>query len=1231
MTRYQWPAVRGGSRDDPAGRAGFVRAYRAPPPEIQERALAHRRTALAAARRALEPGAARLAPSVDNDNMWVPVGPTSVVKGQARFRPRISGRVRDVAVSPNGERVYVATANGGVWYSSDAGTSWLPVGAWTSAVRAEVTTAATPLTCGCLLVNFDTDPAGENDFVLVGTGEIAPFSGGIPGGRLGGVGVLFSQGPVPQARADPLSSPWQREGKNLKGYGIFRLAFEPDNPDRVVAATSHGLWTRSGAPTLDSEWERITTPPFDEASLDPGYSNFQCTDVAWSEERTSIPPISARLYVCVNDTREAFLDDDSGVWVSESGVDGPFRFVNLPGSEKNSRFGIAKAPSDERVLYVLGKGPHLWRMRASSDDIGDIAADEVEKVPVRLFGLGAKDQSYYDLALAVDPERSDQVVLGGSTAFVDDHNAALFRCKVSPEGGVWKLDYTIDKKEDERNELKQATDRTFIGEGIHADVHQIVWRKVGTRRDMWVACDGGVFLSRANGDRGTFVSRNTGIASLEAGFVAGHPTNDVAMIIGTQDNGVLKRIGDTLWVVALEGDGGGVAYHPTDPRQFVGQYTRARWYDQDDNEVKMVHRAPGGVLIDSEITENEGSAFYSGVAMATNALGTVRLAIGTVRVWLSEDFGHKWATLPSGEDPRKATSAVDNRQNWKDDVPFLPFIAWFADPPPDARVVALRWVDYNRLLVLCTGAVFLFDFDGAQWRRTLITRYKQPSCSTIDPDEVTSPAKDLMPIGRWSDIARHAEARGTKGCGSFYVTTTGPPKGESPQDAPNCDTLWWFDGTDKWYATGLRAATDGVPAPAYAVAVHPWNNEFVFVGTSVGVWRGRFDDGPNGPTWDWSHDGNGAFVNGLPEAAVQDLSFFELRGPPSQLLLRAALQARGVWEVDLAGPQDPQTYLRVHSYDSRRMSPSVLPPVAAGLGTLQWNLSPDVRARIGPGSPTHPAPVGLPWTSTTPLTAGMRWELWIFQVALRHYLETELHADSLVRADGSWTAAFDERIVAARKIAPPLTGSGIAMIDPDLWARVVTPPHVYADPWGGAPTEADLFELIVDRAALLTDEAGSNIGPGPAKFDVLVHHRHGRAAPANEVFVTVVSAALPDSPADWATMPVPWTADVVDLLNNGGVPPSGWTQPAAPWMVGSGTVPTRTSSGPLVLQPTGPVDPRTPQAVTFDLDFTGAPPFSTWVVVAVVHSVADPVALFSTTLQELVLNNRHVAVRTVET
>ena len=71
-------------------------------------------------------------PTVSATDRWVPIGPSVVRRGQAVDRPRVSGRIRDLAVHRDGTRAYAATARGGVWYTDDGGSTWAPVGAWPS-------------------------------------------------------------------------------------------------------------------------------------------------------------------------------------------------------------------------------------------------------------------------------------------------------------------------------------------------------------------------------------------------------------------------------------------------------------------------------------------------------------------------------------------------------------------------------------------------------------------------------------------------------------------------------------------------------------------------------------------------------------------------------------------------------------------------------------------------------------------------------------------------------------------------------------------------------------------------------------------------------------------------------------------------------------------------------------------------------------------------------------------
>jgi len=81
--------------------------------------------------------APRDAPGSRGPNPWVPIGPSTVLHGQASDHPRVTGRVRDVAISSDGQRAYPDAAS--------------------------INQASTELTCGCLLVTFGAAADGSGN------------------------------------------------------------------------------------------------------------------------------------------------------------------------------------------------------------------------------------------------------------------------------------------------------------------------------------------------------------------------------------------------------------------------------------------------------------------------------------------------------------------------------------------------------------------------------------------------------------------------------------------------------------------------------------------------------------------------------------------------------------------------------------------------------------------------------------------------------------------------------------------------------------------------------------------------------------------------------------------------------------------------------------------------------------------------------------------------------------
>jgi hypothetical protein len=1174
-SRYAWPGMGRKKKGRALERQAFLAERRGvvAPNQLME-ALRGRRRQLAE----LMTATPLLAPGGDAD-LWVPIGPTTVLEGAGGGRPRVTGRVRDVQVSEDGQRAYAATANGGVWYSEDAGESWAPVGGWTVTPSSppgtppNITTLANVLVCGCLYVRFGN--SASTDEVVVGTGELLPQQG-----YGAGVGVLRAVGPAAQ---HPFNQVWNLEGENLAGLGIARIVANPNQspPSTFVAATSSGLWTRDTFPAL--KWTQVAGFPFGDAAG----AKLICTDAVWVKGQGGTP---SRLWVAVRDD----AGTNSGLWVNAGGTTGGFTQVKLPGLQPQSRISLAAAPSNPGILYALAHGNLVWR-------IDDIVPTPVTQIPPNLLGV----QAHYNQAIAVHPTRPERIVLGGQNEFADGQwSASLYLGNVTgPTAGSYRFAFTSPAG-------GPTVDDTYIGHGVHQDVHITRFVPVPGKSELWVGCDGGVFRSR-EGDadnrvvKNTFIARNNGIAALECGYVATHPMVDGYSMAGTTDNGTLERIGDTIWRVRFLGDGGGVVFNPAAPHRHIHQYIKAVWYDEGTASFTWpVWRTTSdpNLITATELAENNAAGFYSAPdavfvpPSSPSAAATSRVALGTFRVWFSQDWGDHWVTLPSMTDPM-----ARGAQNINVD-PTVPGAGAGAGPNfVDSRVVTCRWASPHRLYALCHRAVLQYDLEpdaaaasGLKVTAQVLTRQKPRKWQTPQAAAaVVSPGEVLPAIGFWTDLYVHEPGRGAHG--SFYVTTTSHPS------SPTMDTVWWFDGVDRWHATGLKTdATNGVPAPAYAVVVDPNNTDVLYVGTAVGVWKGTFDAA--GPSWTWQ-----VFSNGLPEAAVLDLTILN---QGSVRLLRAALQARGMWDVDLSAPGKAQTYVRVHAWDTRRApTVSLVDPTTQPVTgpALSGHASPDIRVRPRRGS-IPPAPRGLPWVGASADEYG----LWVFQTALR---ARAAQPDPLVKPDGQWTPLFEGRLRAA---------TGDNQVTATVWNTVVGSgnsfPNAYADPWnGGSPTEADLFELVRELRPAAGSPASMGLRPVAAKVDVLVHHRHQTPVLAADVKVTLLRldvTAIPE--ANWNALPTNWREPVQTLLNTGGA------VPALPdgWAFADTAQPVRS--------PASPVDARLPRAVTFDVDFTGLAKGKRFLLVAVVHSSVDPVALPDATLQPLVLGTRFVTLRSLE-
>lgn len=1169
MTSYDWP---GGPKppemaDDVRGRQAFVGPRRTDfDPD------GARRAGRIPARASGGSRGAPAAPRSGRTDLWVPLGPTTVLGGQATGTPRIAGRVNAIAISTDGNRVYAASGNGGIWFSSNAGSIWQSLGGFAATDTAEITRPAHRNAAGAITLR----PGGTlaTDQVFVGTGEPHHFGIGLvrgqPGQSRGGIGILVGQGPGNA----PSDNPWVREAPNLVGEAVYRIAVQPGGSG-VVAATTSGLFERPAASGADVDWTRVSGTPFSDLEVD-------CSDVLWTPAAGTRPE---RLWVWVRQ------GDRAGLWVRETGqVD----FIPVPTGGSLPTRAVLASSIPPTQIWVFNDGDTLPAalFRVTSAAAGVIpVATLVTGNPEIFNGFG-----FYDIAMAVHPAMPNRVVLGGSTFATTSPDGTA----ISGDGAVVWADVAVNVGG--VLTFGQPAPPAMVGVGVHADVHDITFANAGAR--LWAACDGGVYRSDQPTGQAGFYPRNTGLSIIESNFVTAHPTCEGFIATGLQDNGVITRLSNGVWRNAGLGDGGGIVLDPVQPDRWLRQHYRAFWSSSDGSVAAQAMLRRGGVWAKAE---HDASAFYSSAAAVEHFRGTPppavanvgQIIIGTTRVWYTEDFGVTWTTLPTGTDPLPGNLTQDA----------------FGE-----RVTVCRWQSPDVAWILGEGRLMRYarvpgsDTGGGPgtWSRALVI--KRGVKNKKDETSADGPIRDASV---WTDIAVNLNpasatppVRGT--LGAVYLGTIGHP------DDTDVDTLWWFDGTDTWHPTGLRSHPNGVPAPVTSILCDRDHPEQVWVGTTVGLWRGvRTLDGTGGATWDWEPR-----VNGLPEACVEDLALFSDGG---LRILRAAIASRGVWELrlDVAEVSD-LTYLRAHD-DDLRYRASAITVQRDGQTVRSWHGSPDVRPRV---APTALAPPGtLPWRrgSFSSNTEGLR----RFQSALRSRT-----GDARVRATGQWDDYFNEvlRGNGAPLLPAPAPPNTVGITSAFWTAQMAAAADATREPWGaGIPTEEDLHELTAPLVEGSATSASCRVARGPAKIDVVIHHRGLDPRPGADVRVTLLRWVSPvpgvakwHDATTWFSGNVPWTGAVNDVLNSAAGTTTktfgdGWR------FVESGATRRRSPTGQTI-------DGTRSGIVTFDLNLGGFKRNTIMLLVAIIRSgttAADDIALATASLRKLVLDNPHVAVRSL--
>src|SRR5579883_1277973 len=440
---------------------------------------------------------------------WTAIGPAPLTGETTLGYPLTgntnSGRVTGIAADPsNANTVYIATAGGGVWKTTDANDAspnWTPL---TDNIP------GTTDSMGAIAI------APSNTNVLyAGTGEANNSADSNYG-----EGILVSTNG---------GTSWTLENPSgmFNGLTVSKIAVDPNNANTAYAAvgdvganqayiTGGGVYkTTNGGST----WTNITTSIISNNSPYPDYYD-SFTDVA-------INPSNGDLYTAVG---ALFGDAKSGIYESTNGGSSWTLLNGFANGTSVGRIQFALSPANASVIYAVASDTSGNVLEAGVSTNGGSTWTNLNAPNF------ANGQGWYDLAVAADPSNSSIAYFGGSAASGNAGN--LYELN----GTTW----TSIARDD--NNL-----------GVHADQHALTFDANG---HLLVGNDGGMY--RKDGDPNNpsgflWTDINGNLNTIQFESISINPSNG-NVLGGSQDNGTDYYDSTTQTWTATDGGDGGMAF-----------------------------------------------------------------------------------------------------------------------------------------------------------------------------------------------------------------------------------------------------------------------------------------------------------------------------------------------------------------------------------------------------------------------------------------------------------------------------------------------------------------------------------------------------------------------------------------------------------------------------------------------------------------------------------------------
>lgn len=465
-------------------------------------------------------------------NAWYPVGPNAVPNNQTGYMENGVGRINCIAFHPTNSSTYcVGVAQGGVWKTTNNGTSWIPL------------TDNLPIT---RISDIAIDPNNPNtmyisvcDYAYIGAGL---FLDGRKRNTHYGLGVY---------KTTDGGATWNPTGltfqlTNRDASLIRRIMVNPANSNNVIACGVSGMYVSNDGGTT---FTKNVTGLFWDLQQHPTNANILYAATGWVK--------SANI-------------GQAGIWKStDFGSTWTQLTTNIPATGTVQRIKLAIAPSDPNYVYALAvntanglhgiykttNGGTSWQFINPGVNILDSGN-----------GSGQGGQGNYDLAIMVNATNRDLIYTGGVNIWGSLDGGQTFK----------PISYWT----------------TAYGPTLHGDI-QFMERQPATG-NIFVCNDGGLYRT-SNLILGDWVAANGGtpwptqLTNISNGMaitsfyrISSSKNSAGRIVAGAQDNATFYFDG-TSWATIFGGDGMDNYLNPANNNEIIGSWQFGSFQSSSNN------------------------------------------------------------------------------------------------------------------------------------------------------------------------------------------------------------------------------------------------------------------------------------------------------------------------------------------------------------------------------------------------------------------------------------------------------------------------------------------------------------------------------------------------------------------------------------------------------------------------------------------------------------------------